>query len=164
MTIRRATLDDVRHVALNMRDLDCEEFCAVSHAVDRQELADLLGVRYRDDPTVFVALAADEPVAVGGVFFMRPGVATLHMCATDSFARVVLPLTRWTRRELFRGIWRSGAHRIECLAMARNAAARAWVEVLGLRREATLQAYGAGRQDFIVYGLVRPEEGAPELA
>lgn len=98
MKIDVATDDDIRAVALQMRERDFAEFSAVTTAATPEELADLLASRYAGRPDVLCASLDGVPVCIGGTIESRPNVMTLLFFATDRFSDIAIPITRFIRR------------------------------------------------------------------
>jgi hypothetical protein len=148
--------EHIRAVALGMRPRDLAELSAVSYVESRQDAADVLAGRYADHPNVECALWRGEPVAIGGLLWTRPNVASLLFYATPAFPKVVVGLTRYIQvTALARA--KAHAHRIECFSLSTYAEMRQWVESFGLEREATLRQFGRNGEDFIVYAWLRSE-------
>lgn len=158
MRVVPVTAENLRYVAERMRDRDLAEFSAMAYTDTREEAADRLVRAYADHPGLeCVTLDDGTPVGVGGVLWLRPGVASLLFFATDDFDRIVVSLTRHARLNVFRPA-RALAHRIECFSLSTYTQMQQWVELFGLRPEATLRRYGKGGEDFIVYAWTRPPQ------
>ena len=159
--IEHALDEDVRRVAANLRDKDVAEFLALSHAPDRHALAAQLLDRWGGHPAAIVVRDEEGPVCIGGGIEHRPNVITLMLFATDRFAGIALPLTRFVTRQLFYR-WRvAGVHRIEAFSMEGHDEAHRWIELLGLDREAELTGYGRGGETFIQFAWVRDDVRSP---
>lgn len=156
MTIKRATVGDVRAVALAMRATDFSEFRATSYTEDRQYLAHDLSLKYGGRDDVLVGMADDQPVCIGGTIEAWPGVLSLLFFATDDFPLIGRGITRWIRRELFPRYLASGVHRIQAVSHGEHTDAHAWLRSLGLRQEAVFRGFGRERQDFIQFAKVQP--------
>lgn len=154
MSISRATVGDVRAVALAMRDQDFREFAATSFVEDRRQLAHDLAVKYGGRDDVLVGMADGEPVCIGGTIEAWPGVISLLFFATHKFPLIGRGMTRWIRRELFPRYLDSGVHRIQAVSHADHTAAHAWLKALGLREEARFSGFGRGGEDFIQFAKV----------
>lgn len=157
VTIEHALDEDVRFVAANMRARDADEFLALTHAVDRQALADSLLDRYGGHPAAIVARDEEGAVAIGAGVETRPNVITLLLFATDRFPGVALALTRFITRNLFYRYKLAGVHRIEAVSVDGYDAAHRWIEALGLEREAVLPGYGRNGETFIQFAWVRED-------
>lgn len=149
--IDAATADDIRFVALNMRDRDLSEFSAVYPFETREELAEVLAYRYGQRDDVIVAYGEMGAIAVGGALELRPNVLSLFFLATDQFDDIVLPLTKFVKRRLLAPMVDAGAHRIEAVSLHSYNDMHRWLEVLGLTREAEHPAYGKRREKFVTY-------------
>ena len=153
MRIERATPDDIRNVALRMRESDLEEFLALSFRTSREDLADDLVRRHAAHG--IVAKLDGDAVAVGDAMETRPGVLTLWMFATDRFPEVALPLTRFVKKRLLAPLVAAGAHRIEAVSIAGHEQAHRWIKCLGLTYEATCRGYGKGGETFVQFAWVK---------
>lgn len=158
MRLWPATAHDVASVALRMRDRDVAEMSAMSWADSREELAATLSATYggRHD-TSAIGRTVGVPIAICALAQHRPGVATLAMFATDDFPNIAIPLTRFIVKTLFPSVREAGAHRIECVTDARYTEMHRWLDLIGLRRRADLEAYGRNRERFIEYAWVEGE-------
>lgn len=155
MKIDRATVDDVRHVALRMRDRDFAEFSAVATTDDRAELAEQLAWRYGTRDDVLCGSLDGEPICIGGTIEAWPGVITLLFFATPEFPRIGLPITRFVKRELFPRYLRAGVHRIQAVSLAGYHDMHRWLRTIGLEPETgPLPGYGKRREAFVQFALV----------
>lgn len=156
-----ATREHVRAVALEMRDRDLAEFSALTFYDDRTGAADMLAPLYGGHPAVECALFDGRPAAVGGMIQTRPGVVSLLFFATDDFARIVRPITHYVQTGPMARAKKT-ANRIECFSHVEHTEMRQWVELFGLRPQATLPRYGKRGEDFLVYAWLRDEAGNAE--
>lgn len=160
MRIEPATPEAVRHVAVNMRERDYLEFSAVSFAETRFELAEVLTARYGENAEVHVGFEGMEPICVGGSVMARPNVISLLFFATDRFPEIVLPATRYIKKQLLPRLVEAGVHRVEAVSMIDHTEAHAWLRTLGLRKETgPMQGYGKNGEAFVQYAWsknVRP--------
>lgn len=160
MRISEPSKEDVRRVALNMRQRDFDEFSAVSFASSREELAELMAERYGARSDAMVASAGDEPICVGATVMARPNVVSLLFFATDRFPEIALPITRFIRRQLFPRLVKSGVHRIEAVSMCGYEQTHGWLRTLGLDQETqAMHGYGKNGEAFIQFAWssdVRP--------
>lgn len=162
MRIEAATSADVRYVAERMRDTDLREFLAVSRARDRWDLAESLVERYGGHPDVLAArLDGSGPVAIGAMIEARPNVITLFFFATDNFPIVAVAMTRFIRQRLFPRYRAAGVHRIECVSIEGHDDAHRWIEILGLRREATMPGFGRDGETFFQFAWVSDGDVRP---
>ena len=137
------------HVALRMRALDAEEVFATRFDEDRGRLAYEASSRA---PYAWCA-GKDEPICCVGVVQLWPGVWEAWMYATDRFAEIGLPLTRFAKRGIIPAVAAAGAHRIHCHSIEGHTQAHRWLEALGAVREAEKPMFGKGGQTFYVYRL-----------
>jgi len=155
MKIDVATDEDIRAVALQMRERDFAEFSAVTPVETREALADLLAARYGGRPDVLCASIDDGPVCIGGTIESRPNVMTLLFFATDKFPDIAIPITRFIRR-LFSGYEKAGVHRIEAVSLDDYAQMHRWLRSLGLQDETgPMRNYGKGGETFIQFARVK---------
>jgi hypothetical protein len=152
MRIEPATPEAVRAVAVNMRERDFLEFSAVSYAETRFELAEVLTARYGESADVHVGFEGLEPVCVGGSVMARPNVISLLFFATDRFPEIILPATRYIKKQLLPRLIEAGVHRIEAVSMAGHSEAHAWLRTLGLQKETgPMHGYGKRGEAFIQF-------------
>lgn len=149
--IKVATLEDVTDVAARMRPHDRAERLALSHGNDAIQAA----VQFLRIPHLAVTVWKDAPVAVIGVVFPHPGVASTIFFATDQFRQVALATTRFIRRTLFPILLSTGIHRLQVCSMddPANSASQRWIEAFGARQEAFLYQYGRNGEDFRLFTL-----------
>lgn len=158
MKVTDVTAENLKYIAERMRDRDLAEFSAMSYFDDRENAARFLCENYADYPGLYcVTLDDGTPVGAGGTIWIRPNVASMLFFATDDFDRIVVSLTRFSTKEIFNPA-KALAHRIECFSLASYTQMQSWVELFGLRPEATLRGYGKNGEDFIVYAWLRGQE------
>lgn len=156
MRLVDANRELLRHVAVNMRDRDYEEFSAASWARSREELADALASVYGGREDVWVACSDDGvPVAVGGVIQLRPNVITLLFYSTPRMSDVFMYVTRLFKTKLLPAMEQAGAHRVECITLETNESAHRWLRLLGLKKEAEHKFFGREGQTYLTYSKVK---------
>lgn len=148
--IKIATLEDVTFVATRMRPHDRAERLALSHGDD----AVLAAVQFLRHPHLAVTVWKGTPIAVIGVVFPHPGVASTVFFATDQFRHVALATTRFIRRTLFPILLSTGIHRLQVCSMGQGDV-DPWILSFGARREAVLRDYGKNCETFLLYTLDR---------
>ena len=159
MRVIEATAENIHDVAERMRDRDLAEFSALSFFDDREGIAVTMVERYAGLQGIECATLDDgTPVAIGGLMWLRPNVATILFFATDDFDKIVTSLTRHVARNVIGTAKAVGARRIECFSLATYTEMRAWVEVFGLRPEGVLRAYGKNGEDFVPYAWLKDQE------
>ena len=79
------------------------------------------------------------------------------MFATDDWPLVAMKVTRTIIREWTPIIFKSDAQRMDCWSMEGHDVAHRWLEVLGARREASLENYGATGKTFHCYSWTRDQ-------
>jgi hypothetical protein len=72
------------------------------------------------------------------------------MFATDEFHRIALPLARHIRKKVIPALM-PFAHRVDCESMEGHHEAHKWLEILGAKRENTLERYGKNEETFYTY-------------
>lgn len=158
--IDAATPDQIAIVARKMRAKDVEEFSAVNFVEDGAQLADHLVGRYSGRSDVLCASHPEfGPVAIGAAIEGRPNVVTLMFYATDDFQAVAIELTRFITKQLFPRFQAAGVHRIECISIEGHSAAQRWIEILGLKQEATLKGFGKRGETFFQFAWVADHVG-----
>jgi hypothetical protein len=95
----------------------------------------------------------DEPIAVAGAILTHPNVASAFMFGTDRWQEVETALTEFFRSKLFPSLKTAGLHRVQSITMAGDPLTEAWMQHLLGAPEATLRAYGKGKEDFTVRAL-----------
>ena len=150
--IKVATLEDVTYVADRMRPHDRAERLALSHGDDVTSAA----VQFLNHPHLAVTIWKGTPIAVFGVVFSHPGVASTVFFATSEFKHVALATTRFIRRKLFPILVSTGIHRLQSCSMndpGDDQPAHLWIKSFGAKREAVLSHYGKNGEDFSLYTL-----------
>lgn len=147
--IKIANLADVTYVAARMRPHDRAERVALSHGDDPV----LAAVQFLRHPHMAVTVWKGTPIAVIGVVFPHPGVASTIFFATDQFRHVALATTRFIRRTLFPILVNTGIHRLQVCTMTGTPDSGRWIWSFGARPEAVLQKYGKNGEDFTLYTL-----------
>jgi hypothetical protein len=153
--VEPALPNDVARVAAAMRQRDRDEFMPMTHFERHEQLVKSLVQRFGGHPDVFTVFDDPGPVAVGGMLLHRPNVATLLFFATDDFkGKVAADFTRFVKQRLFPQYIAAGVHRIECQSIEAYASVHNWLEVLGLKEEATLPKFGRGGETYIQFAKV----------
>lgn len=154
-TIDRATPEQVRHVALHMRERDFQEFAATSHCDKRAQLADELAERYGGRDDVLCGSVDGEPICIGGTIEAWPNVVSLLFFATPAFPRIGLRITRFIRNELFPRYIEAGVHRIQAISLDGHVEVHAWLGALGMTQDGPpFRAYGKNGEDFIQFARI----------
>lgn len=108
-----------------------------------------------------VACADDgAPIAVVAIWWRTPVAIEVNAFATDDFAKIVLPLTRWIKRVVVPHFMASGVTRAECRALADHTEAVRWLELLGARREIEIPDLGRDGETYVQMAWRKP---APTL-
>jgi len=154
LKIEAPTLEDVRHVAQNMRAADIREFQALSFGEDAAALAASLVERYGEHPDTIGFFVDDEPVGIGALIEGRPNVVTLLFFATDKFATAALGIAKFTKQRLFPRYRKAGAHRIEAVSIDGHDDAHRWIKLVGLDHEATMRGFGKNGETYHQFAWV----------
>lgn len=150
--IKIATPEDVRYVAERMTAHARAERLALSHGDDAVAVA----LTFFNAPHLAVTIwggTTGTPIAVFGVVFPHPGVASTIFFATDQFRHVALATTRFVRKKLFPILLSTGIHRLQCCSMDGPEGTHSWIEAFGARQEAFLYQYGRNGEDFRLFTL-----------
>lgn len=150
--IRHARYPDVVEIARNMRELDAEEIWPVTTARTPEMLA--VGT-VAGSGLKYTARYGETPVATWGATEMRPLVVSVWMYATDLWPKVALSVTRHINREMMPDLIDAGCVRAECWTHDNHHVAHRWLELLGARREATLEDYGQNRVPYHCYSWTK---------
>jgi hypothetical protein len=150
--IKIATPEDVGYIAERMRPHDRAERLALSHGDDAVQAA----LQFLNHPHLAVTVWKGTPIAVIGVVFPHPGVASTIFFATDQFAHVALATTRFIRRKLFPILLNTGIHRLQvCTMTTPDSPPATWIRSFGAHQEAFLYKYGRNQENFSLYTLDR---------
>ena len=163
MIVRDFTADDIFQIVLAARERDLAELLAVSWASDPLDLADetatfFLSFRdaYPDRCNVKVACTPKgQPFAVFGWARVRPATASLVLFATPEISRFRKAFLRNALSEWGPVLANSGIIRVECQTLEGYKEIHGWLEILGLRREATMLNYGKQGEVFVTFSWVR---------
>lgn len=150
MRLAYPLLDDFCWLARNMRPDEKEQFAAFAGMdYDPDTAARVLSATRGDS----WALVGDDgvPVAVGGLEPVSAGtVQAWAMGTLEGWAAHWHAITRASRKL----IARSGARRVQVMALASRTRAHHWYEKgLGMQREGVLRAYASG-QDVVMFARV----------
>lgn len=136
------------YVIQRMRAWDRREIFACRRTDDEGELlADVMATGEMS----WIAGRDEEPIAVFGCHALWPGVWSMWFFATDNLRKIGKSVTRFVRNVILPGLFRDGAHRLECRSMAGHAEAQRWLTALGAVSEGVNRALGRGREDFHVF-------------
>jgi len=147
-----ASYADLVFIARRMRALDAEEIWPVVWLKKPEDFA--LGIA-SSGGMKFIALSGGVPVAAWGAVENRPAFWSVWMFATDRWQEVAMPVTRQIRRDMMPALIATGASRADCWSMDGHDVAHRWLEVLGARREASLEDYGPLRKTYHCYSWTR---------
>lgn len=140
---------NIRHIVENMRERDRREIMALrwddSAPLFMNEVVEFAGAMWR------VWEKDGEPVAIGGVTPMRPGVVLVGAFGTAQWRCAVRQIITWGRNWVIPRLLAANFHRGEAYALASNTDSRKFIEALGGEIEAVLHHYGREREDFLLY-------------
>ena len=135
-----------------------------------RDRTEIYALRWNDDPETLIRALLPAcgamtwiweldgvPVSIQGTFPVHPGLWQAFAFGTDSWSRVVLDMTRHSRRFIMPALLRAGFRRCECRALASHVDSRKWIIALGAKEEAVLQDYGRAGEAFVSY-VWRPED------
>jgi hypothetical protein len=156
MILTPATADDIRLVALGMRDRDFAEAEPTCWTEDRAGVADELVERLGSQRNVFAVAprAGEPPVCIAGAIPVRPNNLGLVLFATDQWPLVSGRLTRFLKRSYIPAAIRDGVHRLEAITLDGHTEAHKWLRYLGLQADAPLINYGKRGETFWVFSRV----------
>jgi len=152
MIVRDAHLFDVVHVTYNMRKLNADETFALRFKPTFESVgAELIARAGADNCIKCFALCNDagEPVALAGAWLVAPGVATVHLVATDKWLTVSRAAYRWIKREFIPFVLEPNVRRAETRVMDRGIHDRAWLHRLGFMDEGHARKLGRNGEDFV---------------
>lgn len=146
------TFQDMLHIARHLRERDREELFATRYGADPAQLAqDTL----RTGGFRWAAYLDGEPVAALGAYPRWPNVWSAWAFGTDKWPHAAITLTRHVRRFMLPALYRSGAIRVDAMALASHTDARAWLEYLGAEPEKELAKWGKNGETFVSYVWTR---------
>jgi hypothetical protein len=156
MILAPATPDDIRHVALRMREQDFAEAEPTCWSCDRAGVAEELVLRLDGQPGVFAVgpRRGAAPVCIAGAIPVRPNSLGLILFATDEWSRVGGRLSYFMKRRYIPAAIQDGVHRMEAITLDRHAVSHRWLRYLGLSQEAQLPAYGKRGETFLLFAWV----------
>lgn len=159
MFFKEATIEDIRHVALNMRERDYDEIVCLGWCENREELAESLALGYSQEENVYcVGTDEDGPIAIICYLPQRKGVWSLGLFATDDFLKVGAFLTKRIIRDIIPSLDQANAHRVEAHSIDGYEEVHNWLRFLGLDEETTIHGMGRNGEDFKVFSYVRSME------
>ena len=158
MIVRRATYDDLKYIACNMRAADATEIFCCRWDDDPKSLAHeifCMGTFY----PVFLAFADDDgdPIAFLGVSALTPTLGLAHMFATDDFNLIWRDMVKHVLRYVVPALIEFGFHRVEARAQESYDQSRRLLEALGFEYECDLSDYGKGGECFTLYAYLANE-------
>lgn len=154
MTLYKPTYEAVRWVAQNMRDCDREEIYPLRFDPTPESLAAAV---MSDTRYCWLAATESEPVAVFGMFEIRPNAWTAFAFGTDNFPKVAGEMTKYLLRKVKPHLFRDlGATRIEAHSHPAHTQAHAWLELLGAKGTPDTE-YGPNGETYLHFVLRRSD-------
>lgn len=154
------SIEDIKHVCLNMRDINAREIFALSWHEDRGMVADqiiLLGKR-----TILRAVYCTndgEPACLIAGYLSSPGVASIQMIATDLWPIIAGEAYLELKGNAIPNVLAPTVRRAQCQILATNGS-RKWVERLGFAEEGLLRGLGKNGEDFVPMAWLNPHPPA----
>lgn len=149
--ILQPTLTDLTYVAMHMREWDRREIFATAITDDPRVLARII---HEMNGISWIAYKDGTPVATFGAEPLWQGVCSVWAFGTDRFPEVGLSVTKFLKREMAPMLIRLGVRRAECKSMEGHTEAHAWLEALGMKREAEHPCYGRNGETFYTYARI----------
>lgn len=138
--------EDVQFVAERMREWDKKEIYATRWTEDPYALTQDV-MRHPEFAWTF---GIEQPIAVLSGWTPWPGYWEVCMFATDEFPRIALSMTKFVKNWVIPRL-SEFAHRVDCRSMEGHIEAQNWLELLGAKRENTLERYGKNQETFFTY-------------
>lgn len=152
---RDPDLSEIIYVATHMREKSQDEMFAATSAQDGVELA----MRYFRSPGFrYVAYGASgKPAAILGATALFEGVWGLFGFGTDEYDDIIIPVTKFARREMMADVKEAGARRAQCFSPASHEDTHKWLRFLGAKEEARLKNYTKDGDDMLVFAWLRED-------
>lgn len=107
-------------------------------------------------PKWFTSDGENDPISVAGYTMIRPGVWRDWMLNTPkAFDKDHWRSTTKYVKRVMDDMLEHHAHRLECVCLADRTEAHRWYSVLGLRKEVTMQRWGAHGEDAVQFSRIR---------
>jgi len=149
--LKEICLGDLFYVACNLR---AEEWDNVNAMLGNQTIDSYI-LRCANAPGPKWVYADDRPWIAGGFVPQRPGVyQSWFLACLDAWSIIPLEVTQ-VAIERIAFMLDNGAHRVETLCPASNKLAQRWYKTIGLKQEATLEAYCADGTSAVIYARTR---------
>lgn len=144
--------EDVLLVTRNMRQRDRDEIFATRYDDNPEHLAlDTVATgAFR-----WGAYLDGAPVAMIGAAPRWPNVWSVWAYGTDDWNKVVLKLTRHVLRFMIPALENAGVTRVDCMVLDTHEDAKAWLSLLGLRPEKTMDKWGKNGEKFVCFMRTR---------
>ena len=164
MIVREFTAEDIFDVAYNARERDFQELSSVAWVDGRERVAKDITSRYmifrqlHPEKTSLQAACdrSGKAFAIFGWVRLRPSTASLVLFATPDFTHFRKGFLRASK-----AMWRTvladnDILRVDCQTLEGYQEIHSWLELLGLRREATMPKFGKQGETFVTFAWTRP--------
>ncbi len=133
-------------VAANMRDMDWKEIRCQLPEERRGMAAEI--VFYAGGPHRYAGVLNGCPVAVWGMFELRPGLWTAWAYGTDRLGRVAPLISKHIFETVVPDILARGARRVEVRSLKGHSHVDGWLSRMGGVLECEMPDYGANGETF----------------
>ena len=157
MVLTELEYEPLLYIVQNMRDADRREVFATTWHDDDAVLTDEIMRAVKGGAVGFIGWRDGEPIAAVGMTPMWPGVVSAWMFATDSFPKIGLGMTKFSKRYLIPAMWKAGVHRIQCFSHDTHEWAHRWLRSFGAQAEANVADFGRNREGFVLFSLLNDQ-------
>lgn len=119
------------------------------------ELADLSSNYFEKNGFGYTGLGAEGIVGAAGLVRVLPGNWEAWAYTTHLFPKYGIQIHRLVKSVIVDWFANPRVNRIQCIVDSMNPVAVRWASKLGFHKEATLQKYGPGGQDFYMFAKVK---------
>lgn len=141
------------HVCRNMTDADYKELSSIHWCGEANDFADAMAVEMENAPGwKYALLKDDEPICVGGLHPLSPGVTNVWGIATNRVTEVVEEYTLFARKMIRNGLNLPEVHRVQAVTACSHKQAHRWLEAIGLTRESEIPMFGRRGENYFMYG------------
>ena len=111
-------------------------------------------VRLSSQGSFWTVRKAGEPVCIGGVARLWPGVGEAWLGATRLARQYPLFMVRGMRHHLGVCAAEMRLHRVQCVVLAARRSRRRWAGLLGFEEEGLMRKFGPQGEDFYRFAKV----------
>lgn len=151
MMIIDPTLEEIRHVVLNLRDQSRRE---IFQATDMDEEAFAQSVFHARGFT-WVGYHNGAPTAILGAHRQHQGVWSVFGFGTEDWQAIWRAVTRTAKVDMFRMVSECGCHRAHCVTMTESTDVHRWLRLLGATEESVMRGYGKGGEDYTMFSWTK---------